>query len=217
VSGVLFHLPPVALEFEHLPLPNLGTPYARREQRDADGMWDEFQWVAEAVLPSWAGFQAPIGCCGMAAGATRFTGQATIAVKSPDPQGGAPPLEEQVLACQFLAEHEAAIGASVLEAILANYDRLRREAGLPPERLQLLAPPSVTVCGLERLIGLRTVHVLPVANDGNAYVGFEFGCAWDGARGLGVMTHRAQVVDIGCADTAFVECIARHHAERASD
>ena len=47
-----------------------------------------------------------------------------------------------------------------------------------------------------------------------AYIGFELGCVWDEEHGLGVMTHRDRVVDVGGADTAFTEWIAENDAEK---
>jgi hypothetical protein len=65
------------------------------------------------------------------------------------------------------------------------------------------------------LIGLSSVHVLSVAKDGIAYIGFEFGCTWDGEHGLGVMTHRDRVIEVGGADTSFLAWIAEQDAEPA--
>ena len=44
-------------------------------------------------------------------------------------------------------------------------------------------------------------------------MGFKFGCTWDDEHGLGVMTHRGHVVEVGGADTAFLEWIAEADAE----
>lgn len=49
----------------------------------------------------------------------------------------------------------------------------------------------------------RPKRVLSVEKDGEAYIGFEFGCPWDREHGLGVMTHAGRVVEVGQADTSF--------------
>jgi hypothetical protein len=56
---------------------------------------------------------------------------------------------------------------------------------------------------LKRLIGLSTVHISDVEKEGVAYVGFEFGCTWEEEHGLGVMTHRDRIIEVGDAETAF--------------
>jgi hypothetical protein len=61
------------------------------------------------------------------------------------------------------------------------------------------------------LIGLSNVHILSVARDG---IGLQFGCTWDEEHGLGVMTHRDRVVQVGGADTSFLTWIAEEDAER---
>jgi hypothetical protein len=42
----------------------------------------------------------------------------------------------------------------------------------------------------------------------------EFGCTWDKEHGLGVMTHQTLVIEIGGADTAFLEWIAKRGLEK---
>jgi hypothetical protein len=61
---------------------------------------------------------------------------------------------------------------------------------------------------MRSLVGLSTVHVLPVARDGVAYLGFEFGCVWDTEHGAGVMTHLDRVVATGQAAVSLTERIA---------
>ena len=65
-------------------------------------------------------------------------------------------------------------------------------------------PPAVDhPAQLQNLIGLNIVHVLDELNDGVCYIGCEFGCQWDEEHGLGVMTHRGQVVQVGAAEESF--------------
>ncbi len=56
------------------------------------------------------------------------------------------------------------------------------------------------VAGLRPLLGLATVHVLGASFDGAAYLGFVFGCDWDAAHGVGVITHRSRVINTGLAE-----------------
>ena len=88
----------------------------------------------------------------------------------------------------------------------------------PPSILLLAAHPDlahsrVTRAMLSAAQGLSNVHVLRVARDGIAYVGFEFGCAWEEEHGLGVMMHRDRVVAAGGADVSFLEWIAEEDAK----
>jgi hypothetical protein len=56
---------------------------------------------------------------------------------------------------------------------------------------------------LKPLMGLSTVHIGDVEKDGFAYIGFEFGCNWEEEHGLGVMTHKDRIIEVGDAETAF--------------
>lgn len=63
-----------------------------------------------------------------------------------------------------------------------------------------------------RLIGLHIVHVHQLLKEGIPYIGFEFGCTWDGEHGLGILMHGTRVVEVGDADTAFTLWIAEEDA-----
>ena len=76
------------------------------------------------------------------------------------------------------------------------------------------SPTSPSRTSLAPLMGLSGVHVLAVTRDGAAYIGFEFGCVWDGEHGAGVMTHRGQVVATGQADVSFLAWVARRDADQ---
>jgi hypothetical protein len=58
---------------------------------------------------------------------------------------------------------------------------------------------------LKKLMELGGVHVLNLARDGKAYVGFSFACSWDDEHGLGVLTHGERIVLVGEADVSFDE------------
>ncbi len=78
---------------------------------------------------------------------------------------------------------------------------MRAQYDYPPDEVM---PEVQSPDHFRELIGLSTVHILAVAKSGFVYVGFEFSCLWDDEHGLGVLTHRDHVVDIGGADTAFL-------------
>ena len=66
-------------------------------------------------------------------------------------------------------------------------------------------PHIDSTAALQMLIGIGNVWILPLAKDGFAYLGLDFGCAWDGEHGLGVMTHRERVLSVGQAEWAGIE------------
>jgi hypothetical protein len=86
-------------------------------------------------------------------------------------------------------------------------------SGYDDDELAEVMPEIERAEDLRKLMGLSSIHVLNAAKDETAYIGFEFGCTWDCEHGLGVMTHRTRVVEIGGADSSFLAWIAKRDAE----
>lgn len=178
--------------------------------------WDEFFWRSKIVLPSWAGFQVREESGESVGLDSTSDGEPDLFVHPKDHQAKTPPLPEQVEAFRFLLAHEVAVANAVLRAIFARYPEWRalfdddeyRDEEEEEDPMPEIEQPEQ----LHPLIGLSNVHVLNVAREGMAYIGFEFGCTWDEEHGLGVMTHRGRIIEVGGADTSFLEWIAEHDA-----
>ena len=52
---------------------------------------------------------------------------------------------------------------------------------------------------LSELLELQNIYIL----DG-AKIDFEFSCSWDMEHGLGLMTHKGKVINIGEVEVAFM-------------
>jgi hypothetical protein len=122
--------------------------------------------------------------------------------------GRVTPTDAQIAAHRWLVRNESAVARAVLNAIFAEYPRLREEYidAYDAEDAQAAArasPPLERAEQLNGQIGLSGVFVLPVAKNGVSYVGFEFGCVWESEHGLGVLTHKNRVVETGSAYSAF--------------
>ena len=174
--------------------------------------WNEFFWVGDVILPSWAGYQSRGGAYGSVSSHATSNGRALLTVAPEDEDARTPPLPEQVGAFQWLLDNEPAIAASVLRSLFAAYPEWRNSFGYDAELMAELMPEIDRAEQLQTLIGLSNVHILSVAKDGIAYIGFQFGCTWDEEHGLGVMTHRDRVVEVGGADTSFLAWIAEDDA-----
>lgn len=60
-------------------------------------------------------------------------------------------------------------------------------------------PDVATPQELSELLELQNIYIL----DG-AKIGFQFSCSWDMEHGLGVMTRKGEVINIGEAEVAFM-------------
>ena len=175
--------------------------------------WDGDFWTGEVVLPSWAGFQNRSGAYASVGDSEPSDGTASLSVASPDFDVETPPIPEQAEGFRYLMANEAAVALAVARALVAYYPEAK--AACSPDESEEL-PEVSDPDGLRPLIGLSGIHILGVSHDGSAYVGFEFGCAWDDEHGAGVMTHRGRVISAGQADEAFTDWVAEGDPERSS-
>jgi hypothetical protein len=95
------------------------------------------------------------------------------------------------------------VASAVLEGLLAEYPRLQELYGYEGAERKTYMPDVSRTEEFRPLIGLHIVHFVPLLKEGLPYVGYEFGCTWDGEHGLGVLMHGNRVVEVGGADTAF--------------
>lgn len=178
--------------------------------------WDEYVWVGEITLLSWAGFQTRRGWYAAVSSETPSDGKARLAVEPGDNKARTPPNDAQRQAFRHFIDNEAAVASGVLRALFERYPDEKAAYEDAYDETEEAALPEVNdPTGLRPLIGLANVHVLAVDKDGIAYIGFEFGCVWDG-HGAGVMTHRGHVTAVGQADCSFTVRVAREDAERRS-
>lgn len=177
--------------------------------------WDGDFWVGEVTLPSWAGFQSRRGPYASVSDDKPSDGTARLTVMSPDNKERTPPSLEQASAFAHLMANEAAVTAAVGQALVEYYPA-EKEAYLEDydEDEGEILPDVSEPNEMRSLIGLSSVHVLATTHNGAAYIGFEFGCVWDGEHGAGVMTHLERVISTGQASESFMEWIARQDAER---
>jgi hypothetical protein len=90
--------------------------------------WEEFFWVGEITLPSWAGFQTRRGFYGSASAAQPSDGSARLTVTTENSKNRTL-TTEQVTAFRFLLDNEAAVSAAVLRAIFEKYPEEREADG----------------------------------------------------------------------------------------
>jgi hypothetical protein len=177
--------------------------------RLADGVevkWDGHFWAGETVLPAWAGFQERSGIYSGRSSAKPSDGKVLVSVRTATDANNPPtlPTKEQELAFHFLRDNGELLRDKVTKAIFDEYPKLRDTfADLLGEDLETTMPALRDPSDLKRLIGLSTVHISSEAKDGIAYVGFELGCDWEKEHGLGVITHKDRIIEVGDSETAF--------------
>jgi hypothetical protein len=92
----------------------------------------------------------------------------------------------------------------ILQKLFEEYPKWKPDYGYSEEDAKLFMPDVSSVEEFKKLIQLQTVHILPRALDGTAYIGFEFNCKWDVEHGMGAMFHQKRMVDFGMAESSFM-------------
>ena len=181
--------------------------------------WNEYDWIARVVLPEWAGFQTRLGPYDAVSASEPSDGTTHLRVIVCKPMP-TPPSAEQTAAYEYLLARGEAVRDAILAAVLAAYPHFREEyldsydeGDEDVPSLAAAVPVIERPDQLRPLMGLGNLFLLDVAADGVAYVGFEFGCEWEEGHGLGVLTHRERIIEIGQAPTAFDERAALADAQ----
>jgi hypothetical protein len=180
--------------------------------------WDGYFWQGAVTLPSWRGFQTRQGSYARVSSSEPSDGTVRLFVVPLGRSEQSPPTPEQAAGYRSLLDHEKAVSDSVLQAIFDAYPQMREDyLDACDDEDDSCCPEIDRPEQLKELIGLSIVHVLTVARDGTAYVGFEFGCTWEREHGLGVMTHRDRVIRVGGADASFLAWIAERDARQGGE
>jgi hypothetical protein len=168
-------------------------------------------WTTKAQLPSWIGFQTRNGPYGSISSDSPSDGWVTTAFVR-EGRDESPLTEQERASVQWLLDHEAEVASAVLEGLLAEYPRLQEVYGYEGAEREEYMPDVSSPEDFRQLIGLHEVHVRQLLKEGLPYIGYEFGCTWDGEHGLGVLMNGSRVVEVGDADTAFTLWIAKGDA-----
>src|SRR5689334_1518142 len=174
---------------------------------------DDLWWTTEAVLPSWAGFQSRKGPYGSRDTAVLSDGSVKI-VFAPEGRGREPLKSSEISSIIWAIENEALLSKALLSSLLKEYPSLQHQYGYSGKEKAELMPDVRCAGDFRGLIGLHYLNVHQIQKDGVPYVGFEFGCTWDGEHGLGILMHGTRTVEIGGADTAFLSWIAKRDAAK---
>jgi hypothetical protein len=175
---------------------NAGT-LARAGNTRLEASWSGREWTAQVVLPAWH----------VVAASVQFLSD------SPIPE--APPTPAQLQALDRLAVEQAELHSVTIGALRAHYDRVRpKYVAFARQNLDFMGDPDVSMPAfpddraLSALHQLQVVYIHNVSRNSLAYVGLLFSATWEPEHGVGVLVHGTRVVEVGGADTAFLEWMA---------
>jgi hypothetical protein len=113
-----------------------------------------------------------------------------------------------------LLEHAPTQQQIILDKLLVEYAKWQPDYGYSPEDAKNFMPDVQSIDSFKNLITLSQIHILNVALDGVAYLGYEFECEWDVEHGMGCMFHKNRLIQIGMAECSFQAFRAEQDIEK---
>jgi hypothetical protein len=104
---------------------------------------------------------------------------------------------------EYLQSNQTTILESILSELLNKYPKLQEIYDYPEDEKQDFMPNISQIKDFEDLLSPYSIYITSVFKDGIPYIGYMFSCSWDPEHGLGVMSHKNRIIEIGGADTAF--------------
>ncbi|MCC9071000.1 hypothetical protein LNQ49_05250 [Flavobacterium sp. F-65] len=104
---------------------------------------------------------------------------------------------------QYLQNNQTKILESILSELLNKYPKLQEIYDYSDEDKQDFMPDISQIKDFADLLSPSTIYITSEFKDNIPHIGYLFYCSWDSEHGLGVMTHKNQIIKIGGAETAF--------------
>jgi hypothetical protein len=101
----------------------------------------------------------------------------------------------------------------ILEKLLSVYPQWQKEYGYSPEDAKLYMPNVESINDFYNIIELINVRIIPISNQNQYYIGYEFNTNYDIEHGMGCMFLGDEIVDFGLAESGFMLWIATKHKE----
>ncbi|WP_228441130.1 DUF6985 domain-containing protein [Chryseobacterium phosphatilyticum] len=124
------------------------------------------------------------------------------------------PTAEQENGLIYLRENQENVLENILLELLKQYPGLQKNYGYSEEARVDCMPDVKSVQGFADLLSPTYFYITSVIKDEYPYIGYGFSCSWDSEHGLGIMTHKDSVIEIGGADIAFDSWVAEEDLQK---
>jgi hypothetical protein len=120
-----------------------------------------------------------------------------------DEEYAAKPDPKHKKALDYLQRNQVKILKNILSSLLIKYPDLQKTYNYSKKEKKERMPDLKNIKGFAKLLSPSVFYVTSVYKNNVPYIGFSFSCSWDSEHGLGVMTHKDRVVDIGDDEMSF--------------
>lgn len=111
---------------------------------------------------------------------------------------------------------QAAVHDAMLERLFEAYPDMREQAldWFDEEEAKKVLPEIRFPNQLKDIVGISSINVHQIEQDGKPFIGVELGCTWETEHGVGVLLHGDTPLEIGGADTAILLWLAKKHLRK---
>jgi hypothetical protein len=177
--------------------------------------WDDFFWVTSANLPAWGGYQIRNGPYGSVSNAGRSDGTVQM-LFAPDGRDNAPLTGDEIKLVKWVVDNQAAVHDSMLERLFEEYPAMREQAldCFGEDEARKVLPKIRFPSQLKDMVGISSINVHKIEQDGEPFIGVELGCTWEVEHGVGILLHGSKPLEIGGADTAITLWVAKKYLRK---
>ncbi|MFO1005493.1 MAG: hypothetical protein U0929_06030 [Planctomycetaceae bacterium] len=179
--------------------------------------WVEFFWVTSAKLPAWAGYQIRRGPYGSLSANGRSDGTVRI-IFAPEGRGEGSLSNEEIRLVKWLIDNQTSVHDATLKRLFEEYPAMRERwlGWFNDDEANEVLPDIRFSNQLKDIVGISSIIVHPIEQDGRPFIGVELGCTWEAEHGVGILLHGDNPLEIGGADTAITLWIAKKYLSNQS-
>lgn len=155
---------------------------------------DDMEDELSIILPEWSMF---------------FGEEAKLRIELGVDTGAVKFNEKQRSGLDYLLANQTAILQAILTELLKQYPTRQELYGYQGDDKRDFMPDVLDIKGFADLMSPMVVYVLSVGPDQFPYIGYLFSCSWDSEHAFGAVLLKDRVVEIGGAETAFHDPVAR--------
>lgn len=178
-------------------------------------MWDGYCWATSARLPAWSGYQIRNGPYGSVSQKGRSDGTVRV-VFAPEGRDGSPLSNREIDLVKWVVDHQDAVHDAMLNRLFEEYPSIREQTldFFGDDEAKRVLPKVRFPKQLKDLVGVSSIFVHQIEQDGKPFIGVELGCTWEVEHGVGILLHGSRPLEIGGADTAILLWIAERYLRK---
>lgn len=179
--------------------------------------WDDYFWVTAAKLPAWAGYQIRNGPYSSVSANGRSDGIVQI-LFAPEGRGEEPLTNQEIGLVKWVIDHQASVHDAMLERLFEEYPAMREQSleWFGKDEAKKVLPKIRFPNQLKDIVGISSINVHQIEQDGRPFIGVELGCTWEAEHGVGILLHGDKPLEIAGADTAILLWLAKKHLRQQS-